>query len=237
MGQILTKIKKVSKALENAHYLDSYTNNELDSLLAETDNVVLPALKEIIRKYTDKTIWEQLEFSLINKVHFDRAFFVRLSCEAVGGDYKNILPALASVELRYASGTAIDDVFDYNDERMGKASMPTKYGTNLALSFGAILKSISSVALLSMYKKINVNLSRFIEINIKDEITHYQVYLGQVADILSENIDIAEVTDNYYLEMIKNATGVDAGYCFELGCLLGGGNIEQQRNFYDFGVA
>ena len=237
MAQILTKIKKVSTSLGHKNEYDNLEDNLLETSLLENDKIVLPVLKEIIRKYTDKSIWEALDYSLINKSHFDRAFFVRLGCEAVGGDFKSILPALASVELRYASGTAIDDVFDYNSERMGKPSMPKLYGNNLALCYGAILKSISSVSLLSLYNSNRVDLKSFIEINIKDEFTHYQVYLGQVSDILSEKLNIEEITDDFYLDMIKNATGVDAGYCFELGCLLGGGSIEQQKYFYEFGVS
>lgn len=237
MAQILTKIKKVSTSLGHKNEYDNLEDNLLETSLLENDKIVLPVLKEIIRKYTDKSIWEALDYSLINKSHFDRAFFVRLGCEAVGGDFKSILPALASVELRYASGTAIDDVFDYNSERMGKPSMPKLYGNNLALCYGAILKSISSVSLLSLYNSNRVDLKSFIEINIKDEFTHYQVYLGQVSDILSEKLSIEEITDDFYLDMIKNATGVDAGYCFELGCLLGGGSIEQQKYFYEFGVS
>ena len=139
MAQILTKIAHVSKSLRDKDSDIEYKSKQLENTLLETDKIVLPVLKEIIRKYIDQSIWEQLEYSLINKEHFDRAFFVKLGCEAVGGDYKKILPAMASVEFRYASGTAIDDVFDDNDERMGKPSMPKKYGQNPALSLAAIL--------------------------------------------------------------------------------------------------
>ncbi len=237
MAQILTKIAHVSKSLEDKGSEAEYRFKQLESILLENDKIILPVLKEIIRKYIDKSIWEQLDYSLINKEHFDRAFFVRLGCEAVGGNYKNILPAMASVEFRYASGTAIDDVFDDNDERMGKPSMPKKYGQNPALSLGAILKSISSISLLSNFESLNVSPFSFIDINIKDEFTHYQVYLGQLGDLKSETLTMDEITDSFYLDMIKNSTGVDAGYCFELGCLLGGGTKEQQKSFYEFGVS
>src|SRR5215213_8355129 len=237
MAQILTKITRASETLGNLNNAYSHQFRLLESSLEETDKIILPVLKDLIRKHTDKSIWEQLDYSLINKSHFDRAFFVKLGCEAVGGDYKKILPAMASVELRYASGTAIDDVFDFNDERMGKPSMPKKYGPNIALSIGAILKSISSISLLSNGKELNMDLSQFIDICIKEEITHYQVYLGQISDILSETLPIEKIDDNFYLEMITNATGVDAGYCFELGCFLGGGTKYQQKSIFEFGVA
>lgn len=237
MAQILTKVSQVSKSLGNKNSDSGFTYQLLENSLSETDKLILPVLKELIKRYIDKSIWGQLEYSLINKAHFDRAFFVKLGCEAVGGDYTKILSAMASVEFRYASGTAIDDVFDDNDERMGKLSMPAKYGQKSALSLAAILKSLSSISLLSNFKDLNVDPSSFININIKDEFTHYQVYLGQLSDIKSESLPIDEITDSFYLEMITNSTGVDAGYCFELGCLLGGGTKEQQKSIYDFGVA
>ena len=237
MAQILTKISRISKSLDNKDIDAEYKYTLLEKSLIETDNIVLPVLKELIKKYIDKSIWDQLDYSLINKAHFDRAYFVKLGCDAVGGDYTKILSAMASVEFRYASGTAIDDVFDDNDERMGKASMPKKYGQNPALSLGAILKSLSSISLLSNFSSLNINPISFIDINIKDEYTHYQVYLGQLSDLKSETMTMDEITDSFYLDMIMNSTGVDAGYCFELGCLLGGGTKEQQKAFYEFGVA
>ena len=236
MAQILTKISQLSKSFDNCENDTQYTESVLEKTLLETDDIILPVLKELIKKYTDPSISEKLEYSLINKAHFDRAYFVKLGCEAVGGDYKKILLAMASVEFRYASGTAIDDVFDDNDERMGKESMPRKYGQNAALSLASILKSLSSISLLSNFHEVNVSPNSFIDINIKDEYTHYQVYLGQLADLQSEAMGIDEITDSFYLDMIKNSTGVDAGYCFELGCLLGGGTKEQQNAFYEFGV-
>jgi geranylgeranyl pyrophosphate synthase len=237
MAQILTKISHISKSLENKGNDTEYKYKALEQSLLETDKIILPVLKDLIRKHIDKSIWEQLDYSLINKAHFDRAYFVKLGCEAVGGDYTKILSAMASVEFRYASGTAIDDVFDDNNERMGKPSMPEKYGQNAALSMAAILKSLSSISLLSIFTSLNINPLSFIDINIKDEFTHYQVYLGQLADLKSEKLTMDEITDSFYLDMIMNSTGVDAGYCFELGCLLGGGTKEQQKSFYEFGVA
>ena len=237
MAQILTKISHISRSLENKSNDSEYKYKALEQSLLETDKIVLPVLRDLIQKYIDKSIWEQLEYSLINKAHFDRAYFVKLGCEAVGGDYTKILPAMASVEFRYASGTAIDDVFDDNNERMGKPSMPEKYGQNPALSMAAILKSLSSISLLSNFHSININPLSFIDINIKDEFTHYQVYLGQLSDLKSESLTMDEITDSFYLDMIKNSTGVDAGYCFELGCLLGGGTQGQQKAFFEFGVS
>lgn len=237
MAQILTQVSRPSESLDKKICGLEFKYELLENSLKETDKLILPVLKELIKQHIDKSIWDQLEYSLINKAHFDRAFFVKLGCEAVGGDYTKILPAMASVEFRYASGTAIDDVFDDNDERMGKLSMPAKYGQKSALSLAAILKSLSSISLLSNFKYLNVDPSSFININIKDEFTHYQVYLGQLSDIKSESLPIDGITDSFYLDMITNSTGVDAGYCFELGCLLGGGTKEQQKYIYEFGVA
>lgn len=237
MAQILTQVSQVSKSLNYELNDNGFQSKLLEKSLNETDNLIFPILKKLIHQYIDKSIWDELEYSLINKAHFDRAFFVKLGCQAVGGDFTKYLPAMASVEFRYASGTAIDDVFDANDERMGKASMPNKYGQNPALSLAAILKSLSSISLLSNFKDLNINPELFIDMNIKDEYTHYQVYLGQLADLISENLEMNEITDSSYLDMIKNSTGVDAGYCFELGGVLGGGSKEQQKSLYEFGVA
>ncbi|MCH8011998.1 MAG: polyprenyl synthetase family protein [Candidatus Marinimicrobia bacterium] len=237
MAQILTQVSQVSKSLNDESNDIGFQSKLLEQSLNETDQLISPILKKLIHQYIDKSIWDELEYSLINKAHFDRAFFVKIGCESVDGNFYKVLPAMASVEFRYASGTAIDDVFDANDERMGKASMPIKYGQNPALSLAAILKSLSSIALLSNFKDLNIDPESFIDINIKDEYTHYQVYLGQLADLKSENLEIDEITDSFYLDMIKNSTGVDAGYCFELGCVLGGGSKEQQKSLYEFGVA
>jgi len=229
MAQILTKISQGKIHLSSPF-------GPLEEALLETDGLMIPVLKKLIQKYADASIWDKLEYSLNNKAHFDRAYFVKLGCEAVGGDYKKILPAMASVEFRYASEVVVDDVFDSNDERMGKPSMPKKYGQNTALSLAAILKSVSAMSLLSNFHEVKVDCDSFIDINIKDENSHHLVYLGQLADLQSEAMGVDEVTDSFYLDMIKNTTGVDAGFCFELGCLLGGGTKEQQAALCEFGV-
>ena len=229
MSQILTKISQ-----GKTHLYSPF--GPLENALSETDDIVLPILKNLIKRYADTSIWDKLEYSLINKDHFDRAYFVKLGCESVGGEYTKTLLAMASVELRYASEVVIDDVFDCNDERMGKPSMPKKYGQNTALSLAVILKSLSSMSLLSNYREVNVDYDSFIDNNIRSEHSHHLVYLGQLADLQSETMGVDEVTDSFYLDMIKNTTGIDVGYCFELGCLLGGGTKEQQSALYDFGV-
>jgi geranylgeranyl diphosphate synthase type II len=205
--------------------------------LEETDKPTRQALTGLIRRYADKALWPMLDHAVETKRHFERAYAVRLGCEAVGGDWRKLSSAMASVEFRFSSLVVVDDVFDNTGIRMGKPTLPQKWGNNIAVTIGAILKSLSSIALAENLVESAASPSECLRLVIEDELSHYRVYLGQYSDLRSEEMSLDDVSLDFYLEMIKNTTGVDLGFCVQLGGTLAGGSAAQTQLLYEFGIA
>ena len=172
-----------------------------------------------------------------NKRNYERAYFVRFGYELFKTDWNKIANALTSVEIRYSSGVIIDDIFDGNDIRMNKESLPKKVGDNITFSLGAILKSLSSIALTKQLSELDLDSRRLNRINYLDEKSHLNVYEGQIMDINTEKFKIEELTEDFYIDMIRKTTGEDVGYCLELGGLLADCSFEEAELIRSFGIS
>lgn len=236
MSQILIAVRNVSEMIRTGGLPQRVGPTQLESLLAETDSFTNPLMIAAIRQYSDRSLWSLLEYAVANKRHNERAYAVRLGCEAVGEDWKGIGGALASVELRYSSLVVTDDVFDQTAIRMNKPTVARKWGNNLAITAAAILKSLSTTVLVESFMNRNLPPNIFREVVLRDEASFHAVYQGQYSDLISEEMRLNDVSDDFLLDMVKNTTGVDVGYCTCLGSILGNGNPKQTSAMYDFGV-
>lgn len=236
MAQILTKVNNLRDIdlVDNNNTID---NSKIETLLSETSKVTIDAYKPLIANYSSPKYNDILIRSMYNKQYFERAFFVRLGYEFFKPDWTSIANALASVELRYTSLVVTDDIFDNNDIRMGKDSIPKEVGVNNAVSLAAILKSLSSIALTESIKKATPSLEVINRILIADEKSHLDVYEGQLADIETEAFSIGELNEDFYLDMIRKTTGEDVGYCLELGALLAGCTNKEADYLKSAGIA
>lgn len=237
MGQILTNIKSVIVAADEFLQNDLNEESFIIELLKETDEVVEKAYNDIILNNSDSNYHDILLYSMKNKQYFERAYYVRFSYELFRPNWQIIGKALASVELRYASLVVTDDIFDRNNVRMGKESLPKKAGDYITISVGAILKSLSSVALTQQLSELNSNENIINYLISLDESSHIKVYEGQIMDINSENLKIEEITEDYYLKMIRKTTAEDVGFCFVLGGLLAGCSLEQAEILRSCGIS
>lgn len=237
MSQILTEITSVSKALRNYEYADGNLLLSVEYALRETTDEVYKELNALIEKYAPKEYWDIIKYSVNNKNYFERAYYIRLSYENFNCNWKNILPVLAAVELKYAELVIVDDVFDGNSQRMNNPSVPLMLGANKAIVIGCIIKSIASEVLADfLLSSESINKSTALNIISKDEYSHQKIYEGQYDDIETENIDLSVLTQDFYLDMVRKTTGEDVGYCFEVGAMLAGCNSCVSSKLYEFGV-
>ena len=195
-----------------------------------------PILEISIHDYSISDIIPTLSYCIKSKEHYDRALFVRLGCEAVGGDWKNTLEAMASVELMDYSVIVIDDILDKAPRRMGRATVYKKYRTDYAIISAAILKSISSIMLLKSTEINNLNASRTRKISSILEQAHSKLYFGQYLDVNYQNLPLSHMTEEMYLEMIKLTTGIQISSCCRIGAILGGGQERQIDRVGNYGL-
>lgn len=237
MGQILTNIKSVVVAATGSNSEELIEDSIVIELLCETDKFVDKAYGKIITANADSKYHDILSYSMKNKRNFERAYYVRFGYEMFKPDWHTIANALASVELRYASLVVTDDIFDRNDVRMGNESLPKKVGDNITVSIGAILKSLSSIALTKQLSELDLDSDTINHINYLDEKSHINVYEGQIMDINTEKLKIEELTEDFYLEMIRKTTAEDVGFCLALGGLLAGCRYEEAELLKSCGIS
>ena len=233
MSQILTNIKSVVVGASSSYSEDSF----IIEFLQETDIIVKKTYNKIISEDSEKNYHEILSYSMNNKQTYERAYFVRFGYELFKTNWQLIANALASVELRYSSLVVTDDIFDRNDVRMGDKSLPEKVGNNISVSIAGILKSLSSIALTKQLTELDLDANTINRINYLDEKSHLNVYEGQIMDINTEKFRIEELTENFYIDMIRKTTGEDVGYCLELGGLLAGCSFEEAELIRSFGIS
>jgi len=232
MSQILTKISTIDRKLF------SVKKNELNLLLkgvlSDTDKVITDSINTFIESNTSKEYHNILKGASKNKENYERGFFVRMGFELFNPDWQSICDAMASVELRYANLVVTDDIFDDNDIRMLSSSIRKQYGDNDAISIAAILKSLSSIALI---RQINKNSLDPIVLMQLGEKSHICIYEGQLMDLSTSKLEIDDLSEHFYLDLIKKTTGDDVGFCFELGGRLAGCEEKDALNLRGAGTS
>jgi geranylgeranyl pyrophosphate synthase len=170
------------------------------------------------------------------KDSYDRALFVRLSNESVGGDWHKIIGALAAVELTDLSVIMTDDVLDESPRRMGRPTFHKKWGIKNAIIVSSILKSIASEELIRTAIENHLSSNKLCEALYVFEQAHKRIYIGQYTDLMYEDFYLNEVSSRKYLEMIRDTTGSQISACCAIGGIMGQGSDSEVNALKDFGL-
>lgn len=156
-----------------------------------------------------------------------------LSCEAVGGDPKNVLPAAAAVELFHNFTLIHDDLEDNSLMRRGKPCLHVLYGSPLAINAGD--------GLFMMVWKSFLNLRTTPEKIIKTETilldSFTRVLEGQAIELGWRGDAKWETTEAEYFKMVEGKTAALIKGACEVGAYLGGGSKKEIRALVEFGRA
>ncbi|QLJ53280.1 MAG: Geranylgeranyl diphosphate synthase [Candidatus Fermentimicrarchaeum limneticum] len=162
-----------------------------------------------------------------------RPVMCMLSCEAVGGDSKKLLPIAASIEMFHNFTLSHDDIEDDSEMRRGKPCLHKIYGVPLAVNAGDGLFAMvweTSLLLEMSPKKI------FESQKILSD-TFRRVLEGQGIEIEWYRKNTFDVTEEDYLNMVAGKTGALIAASCDVGAFLGGGKKRQRRILREFGNA
>ena len=210
--------------------------DRLDNLIQETQSALKPVLNRYISDHIIKELIPILKYCTEAKETYDRALFVRLGCEALGGDWKKALPAMAGAELMDFSVLAIDDILDEALRRMERPTVYRKWDTKTAVIASFILNSLATVAFTDIEKKGSISYQKILEAVSVLSRAHQQIYIGQYLDTKYETLNFDQVTTRMYLRMITYTTGVQISACISIGGILAKGKEEQIRALKDYGL-
>jgi len=158
-----------------------------------------------------------------------RPCLAMISCEAVAGDVKNVIPLSIALELTHSFTLVHDDIMDKSKLRRNIPTVHLKYGEPTAIIAGDLLFTKAFESLhnlegdLSIFKNVEFGL-----VDCVKEISE-----GQQLDMEFENRN--NVTEDEYLNMILKKTAVLFMYSAEAGAILAGGTKDQVRALNDYG--
>ncbi|MDP2953337.1 MAG: polyprenyl synthetase family protein [Chloroflexota bacterium] len=139
-----------------------------------------------------------------------------LACEAVGADYRQVLPAAAALELVHNFSLVHDDIQDGDQERHHRATVWSLWGQGQGINTGNALRVLASLALLRLEVPWGRQLQAF---RLLDEAC-LEMVEGQYLDLAFETQ--ARVTPEQYLAMITRKTAALIRCSLQIGAVLGG---------------
>ena len=188
----------------------------------------LAHLKTSIAVKEPQNLYEPIDYILQLGGKRLRPVLTLIAADLFGGDYRKALPAAAAVEVFHNFSLVHDDIMDNASLRRGKATVHQKWNSNIAILSGDAML-ICAYRLLESYPA-----ETFAALAKLFSKTALEVCEGQQRDMDFETQ--AQVSIPQYLQMIRYKTAVLVGAALQMGAIIAGASIENQRLIYDFGV-
>lgn len=154
-----------------------------------------------------------------------------LSCEAVSGEYSQVMPFALAVEIIHNFTLVHDDIMDKSSLRRGMATVHIEYGEPTAIIAGDLLFAKAFEAL-GQYPEKNRSFRQMYTHLTQSVI---EVCEGQQLDMNFEKRFV--VKESEYLDMIKMKTSALFRIACEGGALIGGASKNVQRSLREYGVS
>lgn len=174
-------------------------------------------------KYTEQTLIDSMEYSLMCGGKRIRPLLTLLFCELCGEDCKKALPYACAVEMIHTYSLIHDDLpcMDDDDYRRGKPSNHKVYGEDIATLSGDALQSLAFEIMLSDEAVDLVTAQK--AVRAAHVLSKYCGVLGMVG---GQVIDIENEGKSAPLEVLgemdeKKTAALIKASC-EMGCIIGG---------------
>lgn len=160
-----------------------------------------------------------------------RPMLMLLCCEAVDGDAKKALPFAPIPEFIHNGTLIIDDIEDSSDLRRGKPALHKLFGLDVAVNAGNAMYYLPFLLIAKSSLDDSTKRKMYDTITLDCLKCHF----GQATDIYWHNGNKERITENEYLQMCANKSGVLARISAKLGCILGNGSDRQIAALGKFG--
>lgn len=158
-----------------------------------------------------------------------RPIIAILSCEAVNGDVKDVVPLAIAIELTHNFTLVHDDIMDNSKVRRNIQTVHVKFGTPTAIIAGDLLFAKSFEAMHKL--KVDCDIFKMVEGGLIDCVI--EICEGQQIDMEFEKRK--DVSEEDYINMIFKKTAVLFQYAAEAGGLIGRGSKEQTNALSEYG--
>ena len=149
---------------------------------------------------------------------FIRSTLCLLSCQAVGGDTAQVMPAAAAVELIHNFSLIHDDIEDASDERHHRPTVWKLWGQSQAINAGDAMFTLAYLALLRLKEK-EIADEKVANSTKMLSLACLELCQGQYLDVEYENR--LDITTEDYLNMAAQKTAALFAVSTYLGAYLG----------------
>jgi geranylgeranyl diphosphate synthase type I len=160
-----------------------------------------------------------------------RPAVVMLAADAVKrGSSQDIIQAALALELTHTFTLIHDDIMDEDNLRRGVQTVHTKWDMPTGILAGDVLyaRAFEFICLAKAQDNAKVRAVSMLARACAD------ICEGQHMDMSFEKRD--DVNEYEYMEMVKKKTGVLYAAAAGIGAILGGGNAQQTKTLYNFGL-
>jgi len=186
-------------------------------------------LEEYLKNGKPKSLYDAAKYLPLASGKRLRPCVSMLSCDAVGGNLKQVMPFAVALELIHNFTLVHDDIMDKSHLRRNMPTVHIKFGISTAIIAGDLLfakafevmHDISDDS--SVFKRVDFGL-----INCVREICE-----GQQLDMVFEKKH--GVSEKEYLDMIRRKTAMLFKFSAEGGAILGGGTKEEINALCEYG--
>ena len=202
---------------------------DLKQELSKRADVFNIELEEYLKNGQPKSLYDATRYLPLAGGKRLRPCISMLSCDAVGGDVKRVMPFAVALELIHNFTLVHDDIMDKSRLRRNLPTVHIKFGEPTAIIAGDLLfakafevmHDISDDS--SVFKRVDFGL-----INCVREICE-----GQQLDMEFERRQ--DVLEEEYLDMIRRKTAVLFKFAAEGGAILGGGTKKEIKALGEYG--
>ena len=158
-----------------------------------------------------------------------RPLMTLLVCHALGGNWKEALPAAAAVELIHNFSLVHDDIEDQSQTRRGKDTIWVKWSVAQAINAGDGLLALASLEL----SNLQIPETQLLEAMESLHRATFTLTTGQYLDMAYEKAE--SISMDEYLDMVNAKTGALFADCFELGALTAGITSDRLNGYTETG--
>lgn len=197
------------------------TRNELLDIIENAlVNIPLPA--------SPKGLYQPIRYSLESGGKRIRPTLTLAVAQALGADPETAINQAIGVEMYHNFTLLHDDVMDRSEVRRGRPTVHCRWNEQTAILSGDAMLTLATII---VSRGAGERLAEVLEL-FND--TALLVYEGQQLDMDFETS--RSVSVEQYEEMIRLKTSVLLGCACRMGAIMGGGDEDTCRAFYDYGV-
>ncbi len=201
---------------------------EFNKLYEDLLDIINRNIESSIKKNEPVNLYSPMKYMVNLRGKRLRPILLMLSCDALGGDYRNCISAACAVEIIHNFTLVHDDIMDEDDKRRGEPTVYKKWNRNVAILTGDGLIALAYKFLSDVpAEKIKEIIKIFSDGIIK-------ICEGQSMDNDFEKMDY--VSEKDYLKMVSLKTGVLLSVCAEIGAILANANPDEVTVLKKFGM-